>query len=504
MRLATVQQAQQIDQLSKSEYHLTDEILMESAGSSAAREIIQAYLPELANNTIGIVCGPGNNGGDGLVVARHLHSAGYHQMQVFVAADKANVTDLYRVQLRRVQAQGIPIHYVHENSEQWERLRGCAVIVDALFGIGLNRDVSAPYSQLIELINSCRRPVVSLDIPSGLDGNRGVALGVCVQAAMTITFGLSKPGFYIAEGPQNIGKLVVVPIGFPYELFRRVATTHFAFGERLARRYLPRRKEESHKGDHGHLLIAAGSSGTWGAAVLSSQAGYRIGAGYVTLASFEDNTAIVAQSPEILTARADDPSTWSEKKPTAYAIGPGLGVGEKTAQLLHSLREHGVGSVVVDADAITTCFEYDLFPLPASWVITPHAGELARVLKVDTREINSDRYAFALRAAKQLGCHVLLKGFRSILAYEDRCMVITAGNSALAKAGSGDVLTGMIGGLMAQGVQSTQACATAAYIHGRMADEWIRFGNDKNALLPSDLNEQLPSLMGRIRGGTLF
>jgi NAD(P)H-hydrate epimerase len=320
---------------------------------------------------------------------------------------------------------------------------------------------------------------------------------------MTITFGLAKPGFFVNEGPSRIGRLRVLSIGFPFEVFRKTAVSHFGFNEKLARRYLPRRKDTSNKTDHGHLIVFAGKSGTWGASVLTASAAYRMGVGYVTLASFEEPVDAIKTLPEVLTARADDPKIWQPGKWKAVAIGPGLGVGQKTADLLVRLRSSGVESVVVDADAITTCVEFDLFPLPKTWVMTPHAGELSRILKIDAKTIEKDRYTYALQASVQTGCHVLLKGFRSILAYQDRCMVILAGNSALAKAGTGDVLTGMIAALLAQKVEPVQAAATAAYIHGHMADEWVRIGNDKRSLTASDLRDQLPVLMSRLAGGVL-
>ena len=323
---------------------------------------------------------------------------------------------------------------------------------------------------------------------------------------MTLTFGLAKPGFFVSEGPLHTGRLRVLPIGLPHEVLRGVATTCFGFSERLARRYLPRRKETSNKSDHGHLMVFAGSEGTWGAALLTASSAYRMGLGYVTLVSEEDPTEVLSSVPEILTARLSDPKIWQNEKVSkvsAVAVGPGLGVGQSTADLITKLRENGYKHVVLDADAITTCVQFDLFPLPASWVLTPHSGELSRIIDVSAREIDEDRFKFAKTASEKTGCHVLLKGFRSVLAYGDRSMVIMSGNSALAKAGTGDVLTGMIGGLLAQGLPAIQATGTAAYIHGRMADEWVRMGNDKRTLLASDLKDQLPGLMGRLAGGAL-
>ncbi len=503
MRIATVEQSRQIDQTSQTEYSLSGEILMESAGALAAREIEQAFFPELKRGLIGIVCGPGNNGGDGLVVARHLHSSGYRDLVIFLAAPRKSRSDLFSLQVDRCDRQGLRIIDVFETPDRLERLRSCVLVVDALFGIGFRADMDSQFARVIEMTNTAQCPVVSLDTPSGLDCDRGTIATVAVKATMTVAFGLAKPGFFVNEGPSRVGKLRVLAIGFPFEVFRKTATTHFGFGEKLARRYLPKRPDTSNKSDHGQLVVFAGQPGTWGAGILAAMSAYRMGVGYVTLASFAEPLEVLRSHPEIMTATVDHPKVWNTEMWKAVAIGPGLGVGQKTADLINKLRTTGFENVVVDADAITSCVDYDLFPLPKTWIMTPHAGELARVLKTDAQTIEKDRYTYALQASRQVGCHVLLKGFRSVLAYQDRCMVIMAGNSALAKAGTGDILTGMIAGLLAQKVEPVQATATAAYIHGRMADEWVRIGNDKRTLTASDLRDHLPILMARLAGGAI-
>jgi ADP-dependent NAD(P)H-hydrate dehydratase len=245
----------------------------------------------------------------------------------------------------------------------------------------------------------------------------------------------------------------------------------------------------------------AGHEGMWGAGLLASTSAYRMGVGYVTWAS--RTTPPLNDLPEVLTANWTGPDTFQSRKITAVAVGPGLGVDQTTARMISDLKENFSGPVVVDADAINACVQFGLFPLPKSWIITPHMGELSRVLKMDTRVLEEDRFAAALKGAEAAGCHVLVKGYRSVHAFENRCMVIHSGNSALAKAGTGDVLTGMIGSLLAQGMETLQATATAAYIHGRMADEWVRTGNDKRALSASDIREHLPQLLTRIAGGAL-
>lgn len=502
MRLLTVAQAKEVDLLSQKVFDLSGEILMESAGGHAAREVDQAFYPELKRGHISIVCGPGNNGGDGMVMARHLHAMGHRDLDVFYFAPVEKQSDLFKKQLKRAELHGLKLINLSEKSEKKEQIRSSELIVDALFGVGLDRDLQGIYLDLVDIINSTKVPVVSLDCPSGLHCDRGIAMGNAVRATMTLSFGLAKIGFYVSDGPRHVGKLRVLPIGFPHEVLRGIATTHFGFHERLARRYLPSRSDQSNKSQHGHLVVIGGSPGLWGASLLCASAGYRMGVGYVTLTSFTDPASfIICELPEVLTGLVDDPAIWG-KKITAVAIGPGLGVNKETARVIERLKDQH-SNVVLDADALTTCVQFDLFPLPHNWVITPHSGELSRILKIASRDIDSDRYRFTLEASQKVGCHVLLKGFRSVLSVDNRSMVILSGNSALAKAGTGDVLTGMIAGLMAQGVPTLPATATAAYIHGRMADEWVRIGHDKRSLTASDLRDHLPQLMGRLAGGAL-
>lgn len=504
MRLATVNQARQIDEMSQKVYGLTGEILMESAGGLAAREIDLTFLPELTRGSAAIVCGPGNNGGDGLVTARHLHSAGHRDLVVYLVAPRDQQSPLFRVQLQRAQSQGLRIVDVIEDPLKAKQISNAELIVDALFGIGLSRKIEEPFLEIIEIMNSAKAPKVAIDTPSGLNADTGRVEGACVQAAMTITFGLAKPGFFVSEGPAHVGKLRVLPIGFPYESLRGIATSHFLFTEKLARRYLPARKETTNKSEHGRLLLLAGRPGFWGAGILASTSAFRMGAGYVQWASFEPPNEALKEIPEVLTGQINDDKLWQSKF-SAVCIGPGLGTGAETGLVIQKLKGLKDIPVVVDADAITACVEQNLFPLPNNWVITPHAGELSRILKISAQDIERDRFKYALEASKKTGCHVLLKGFRSVLANGDRCLVINAGNSALAKAGTGDVLTGMIGGLLAQGLDTTQATATAAYLHGRLADEWVRSGNDKSSMTASDLKTILPQVVSRLRlGGNLY
>lgn len=504
MRLATIEQLQKIDQLSQEQYGLSGEVLMESAGALAAREMDQAYFPEISRGLTSIVCGPGNNGGDGLVLARHLHSAGHRNLIVYVLGDESSRSDLFRLQLDRAELHGLRVVHAKQDMDKFGQIKSSEIIVDAMFGVGLNRPIEGDYLKVLELMNSTKAPVLSLDTPSGLDVNSGIANGPVIKADMTLTFGLAKPGFFVSDGPGYVGKLRVLPIGHCYESLRSVATSHFAFNEKLARRYLPNRKDTSNKSDHGRVVVFAGSEGMWGAGVLASSSAYRLGVGYVVWASFTEPVQHLKETPEILTATIDDKESWFAKRPTAIVLGPGLGTGNGVSNLIKDLKVNYDGPVLLDADALTVAVEDNLFPLPENWVLTPHSGELSRIIGIEAREIDRDRYAAVLKAAEITGCHVLLKGYRSVIGYKERCMVVNSGNSALAKAGTGDVLAGMIGGLLAQGLETLQATATGVYIHGRIADEWVRVGNDKRTLLASDIKDHLPVLMGRISGGALL
>ena len=509
MRLASREQCRAIDERSQKEYALSAEILMEAAGSRAALDIEQSFLPELRSGRgIAVVCGPGGNGGDGLVVARQLASAGLRAVTVILIAPEDKRGSVFRAQLERVRRQGIEI--IDGESDPAlvaTALAKAALIVDAVLGIGGRGEVVGSYRAAIESINRARAPVVSLDLPSGLDVDTGLVLGCAVKAERTLSFGVAKRGFFMAEGPSCVGRLRVLSIGFPRVLVKEIANDCFLFTDRHARKILPKRAARSHKSNHGHALILAGSPGLLGAGVLAATSAYRVGAGYATLASIgaEQGSAIAGLAPEVLTASATDEKLW-RKSWSAIAVGPGLGTGDETETILKKLISAKATRVVVDADAITVAARARLFPLPPTWVLTPHAGELARILNskssegAEVEEIEADRFKALERATSIAGCIVLFKGFRTLVGDGAKTWIIHSGNSALAKAGTGDVLTGMIAGLIAQGLEPMRATLAAAYLHGRVADEWVGAAKSRSSLVASDLGEILPGLMARLAG----
>ena len=482
----------EIDRLAREDYGLSAEKLMESAGQLSASEILDRCQKNKISSVM-ILCGPGNNGGDGLVVARHLLSEGLN-VQIFISS--ALESDLIKLQKQRLKNLEISFFKL-EKVKTFKNFKEKTMIVDALFGIGLARRVGGIYQEVIKWINTAGQPVISLDTPSGLNVDTGHPWFLAVRADQTLTFGLAKPGFYLRRGPEHVGELKVLSIGFPQSLLREQARTHFLITESWVREQLPERQATDNKSHHGNLLVLAGSEGFWGAAQLVSLAAYRMGAGYVTWGlEVSKKRGAFSSVPEMLTQSVEDPHLLNKK--TAVAIGPGLGTGGSTKKLLEDLKKTQL-PVVVDADAFTVCVEESLFPLPEDWVLTPHSGELGRFFNIKGVEIDKDPCFYAMEASQKMGCLVLLKGFYSVLAWAGQCWIIPTGNSGLAKAGTGDVLTGFIGALLARALPSFSAVSAATFIHGLLAEEWLLQGKDRDSLMARDLVEELPFVLKKLK-----
>lgn len=500
MRLATAEQALSIDRLSVSESGLTEDGLMEQAGRAMAERFCRLF-PK--SQDVLIFCGLGHNGGDGLVMARHLAVlkpslaidvalvGKSHRMKPLTKTNWDRLTSLTRVRRLEVNSKNL-------KEEVEAKCLKSRWIVDALFGVGLARPIDDPLNAaVIESINASAASVIAVDGPSGLDLTRGLRLGPCVEAEVTFTLGVVKPGLLIGDGAFVSGHIYSLDIGFPSGVIRQVARTHRLVTRFEAARWLPSRSARANKTDFGHTLVIAGHAKSWGAGVLASHAAFRCGSGYVTWASHEAPLAALKAAPEVFCRRFDEVD-WS--KIDSVVVGPGLGTGPETEEILERLLERfHQGPVIADADALTVLARQPGRRLPEDWVLTPHAGELARLQKTSSKDIEADRLTAVTAAAHDWGCAVLLKGHRSILAWENNVAIIASGNVALAKAGTGDVLSGMIGGFQAQGLKTAQAAALGAYVHGRMANEWVQSGRDRAALMASDLAEQLPGMLAELR-----
>lgn len=465
MRLARREDVQMMDRLCIEEAAIPLRRLIENAGVAMAKEV--ALWPGLQpSSRIAVVCGPGNNGADGLVVARILQEKGFSRTQVFDYSQTA------------------PVASARPNLPAFD------LVIDALFGVGLNRPLEGDWKKLVEAIRGSRLPVISLDVPSGLDANRGIVQGAAVHATWTLTCGLAKPGFFFQEGPVLAGRIKILAVGIPSKIRRRSADSVFLVTSKLVRQLLPQRNATANKSQHGHLLVIGGSKGMEGAALLTATAAGRMGAGYVSLAS-PDAIPFDIRPPDFLTHSWSALMKGDFGKATAVVLGPGLSNQEDIPRLLLSLEQSGLPAVI-DAGALETCARILGQPpmpnrWPKNWVLTPHAGELSRILPRSSREIEDDRLSSAREGQQRTGACVLLKGFHTVVDNGRKAYVIHAGNAALAKAGTGDVLAGFVGGLMAQGLPTDEAAVCGAWMHGRIADVWVRDGFGSGSLMASDL-----------------
>lgn len=456
MRLATREEVYKIDSLAASKYKLHSAQLIEKAGLALALKFQKLFLSQKWSKTLrlGIWCGSGNNGADGRVMAQELLKMGFC-IEVF---------------------EGI----------SWDPLQ-VDIVIDALFGVGLNRTLSAPIQSQIIKLNQSRRIVIAVDIPSGLDCDTGLIYGACVKANWTLTIFPAKPGLFLNQGPAHCGRIRLVDIGFPRELVASQARSVFLIGQKGAKKLLPQRVLTANKTNFGHLLVIGGARGMEGAAQLSAEAAVRMGCGYVTLCTPQKSHGWRGR-PDFLRLSLEAFYKSDLQKYTAVVVGPGLGLGPHTWRVLqHLLACHR--KVLVDADALTVLAQKNVSKLPPTWLLTPHAGELSRLLGGRSTELEKNRILSARRGQKCFQSVLLFKGFRSVVANSDKCYIIGSGNVALAKAGSGDVLGGFIGSLMAQGLATDRAAVLGAYLHGRIADDWLRRGHTNRTLMASDLPE---------------
>ncbi len=496
MRLSLREEMQSIDHKAVSERGLSEEILVERAGSLMAEKIIQ--LPGLGtSHRLAVLCGPGNNGNDALVVARKLLEKYFSVIDVWCLKAGSNSL-LYQLNIKRFKNLGGKVSELDSGALEKFDFNKYDLLIDGLFGTGLNRALDSALVKFIEKINQQKVSVIALDIPTGLDANRGIFWGAAIQALHTLTCGLAKPGFYLQEGPTHVGKIEILNIGFPKDLVENEANSTFLIGKNSAIKVLQQKKlkriRSANKSYFGKLLILAGSPNMKGAAGLAAEAAARMGVGYVTVASpFAD--VMKKLKPDFLQTDFKNLKNLDFSKFSSVAIGPGLGTGSETLQLLLKLKAEKIEKVLIDADALTVAAQKKLWPMPATWLLTPHAGELSRILGKKSVEIEEDRLRFVREAQKITGAQVLLKGLHSVLSTGEKNYIIGSGNVALAKAGTGDVLTGFISSLMAQGLATEQAAVLGSYLHGKIADEWLRRGGSPRTLMASDLPQLLNQVL---------
>lgn len=477
--------------------------LMENAGTAAAEKIMKA-MPQ--KGTCTVICGAGNNGGDGFVVARRLHEAGYAVAVVLAAGEPrtAEATTMYqRLAGTRVQL----CRYV-ENAVQCEPLfRHSAVLVDAVFGTGFHGEVEAEIAGLFDAMHASGQPIFALDMPSGANADSGFAAAHAIRATATITFAAAKAGQLKFPANRHCGKLWMVEIGIPQEGLPHNATELLdrAFLERV----LPVRDPESNKGSYGRLLCLCGSKRYPGAAYMSGTAAARCGAGLVTVGAPEVLWDILASRfsevmilplPQTdaggLSLAALEEILQFAERCSCVLIGCGISPEEETASLVRELLPRLHGTVVLDADGINACAGHiDVLRASQSdLVLTPHPGEMSRLCGKTVAEVQENREDCALSFARETGVTLVLKGAGTLIATPDgRLFQNNTGNPGLAKGGSGDVLAGMIAGLAAQGIEPALAACAAVHIHGLAADRCAEVSS-QYAMLPTDLFQEIPQI----------
>lgn len=458
-------------------------VLMENAGAS----VVDAIIARWPSGSAAVLCGPGNNGGDGFVIARLLEQEGW----------RVCVSLLGNVEALDGDAATMAGLWTSNNDVSplnADVLDGADLIVDALFGAGLVRDISGEIASLVETANRGEVPIVSVDVPSGVDGTTGEVRGICFDADLTVTFFRKKPGHVLFPGKAHCGEVVVTDIGIDPDALDTLAVRTAENDPALWLDVFPWPGQTDHKYSRGHSVILSGGVSTTGAARLAARGALRIGAGLVTVASPKEALIVNASQLTAVMVRsfsdlASLEAIVSDDRLNSFVIGPGNGVGNRTkshtTMLLGTKR-----AVVVDADALSSfenCQEELFEKTHKNCVLTPHDGEFARIFPELENGPKIDRVR---DAAAMAGCTVLLKGPDTVIASPEGAVVVnTNALATLATAGSGDVLAGFIAGLMAQGMPAFEAAAAGAWIHGEAA---CHFGP---GLISEDLPELVPEVL---------
>jgi NAD(P)H-hydrate epimerase len=487
-------------------------VLMERAGAGATR-VLRARLGR-SRRPVVVVCGRGNNGGDGFVIARHLRRARI-PVELWLMArpeevrgDAAGMLEAWRRARGAVEDASAP----ERVAVLAARLANAGAVVDAIFGTGLNAPVTGVAALVIDAINASGRFVFAVDIASGLSADTGMPLGSAVRADVTATFAFAKVGHQLYPGIEHSGELHVVDIGIPEAAVAAIHPQTTLLEPSRVGRLVKRRPRDAHKGTFGHVLLVAGSRGKTGAALLATGAAGRAGAGLVTLAVAaglqpgleghvrESMTAALSDAGNGVAALGDgrDVDRLLDGR-AAVVCGPGLGLAEETRALVAHIVERCRAPLVLDADALNAVAGTELLAERGGpTIVTPHPGEMARLMETDTRAVQSDRLGTARTLSKRERIVVVLKGARTIVVDPDgRAGICPTGNPGMASGGTGDVLAGVIGGLLAQGLAPFEAAVLGVFAHGAAGDA-VAARRGEMGLLAGDLIEELPPTFARL------
>ena len=479
MKVARVDEMRNLDRRATEDFGIPEELLMENAGQAVYSVISQEF--GIRDNKFIVLCGGGNNGGDGLVIARKIHSSG-GDVQVFLLDDDAKFKGAAKKNLEILSRMPVDISRVSSIDSVILGIFESDAIVDAIFGTGLAREVGGLYRDVIQLVNESGRSIFSVDIPSGINGDTGEVMGVAIEADYTITFGLPKPGNLLYPGCSHCGELYVSHISFP-PLLHDADSIKVAMNSPVE---LPERVKDTHKGSYGKALFIAGSASYFGAPYFSALSFLKAGGGISYLAAPKSISPFLANkgseivfvpqketsSGSIALANKDELLEFSEEMDIVI-IGPGLSLDEETQELVRELAANIRKPLLVDGDGITAIAANlgKIKNRKGPTILTPHLGEMSRITGIETNEITKNRINILQRTAKELDAIIVLKGAPSLTGYPDETVFINvSGNSGMATAGSGDVLTGAIAAMFGLGLSLEDAVRTGVFAHGVSGD----------------------------------
>lgn len=516
MILLTASESRELDRLSQERYAIASYTLMTRAGEAVAKRVMECDRESVSAGVL-VVAGKGNNGGDGFVAAHALRQRGIATHAILLGAATALKGDAARAHSDLI-ASGATVEEIANEDDLMRAFESRpGVIIDAIFGTGLNAEVSGLPRRAIETINSSDATTVAVDIASGVNADTGAIMGAAVKASTTVTFGYAKFGHCSYPGAERCGELKIENIGFAPEAIRDIKPRGRFLERTDVAGWLEPRDSQSHKGSSGHVLVIAGSLGKGGAAMLASRAALRTGAGLVTAAIPNCIAAVVASGQaELMTEPIADIdghfggrsarerlAAIAEGK-NAIVVGPGIGVSDDTKALVEWLISDAVAPdrpILMDADALNALAQLGCDRLKSSRgpvVMTPHPGEMARLLGVSTPSVNADRISAARALSDRTGATVLLKGARSIVtAASGEVFVNSTGNPGMASPGMGDALSGMVGALLGQRIPPLHALAYGVFLHGLAADTVAeRYGGI--GYITGDVIDELPRSLAAV------
>lgn len=514
MKILNSFQMREVDRKAINEFGIPGVVLMENAGRSAFEEIARRF-PDFRKKKISILCGKGNNGGDGFVIARHLINNGSNP-DVYLFGNEEDVKGDARINLFILSKMGIKIKKINQEDD-WERfkeeVKESEIIIDSIFGTGFQGRIEGLLERIFSDINAFQGYKISIDIPSGLSSDTFMVKEPSLKADLTITMAAPKLPHIFPPASEKVGEFVVVDIGIPESLFENPSYfLELITEKRIANsKIFKRRKRDSHKGDYGHVLVIAGSFGKTGAAVLAGIAALKAGAALVTIATPKSCLPIIASSaPELMTFPLDEteegtisesaiPSVlkFAEDK-DLVVIGPGITTNSSTVEFVVELIKKIEIPCIVDADGINSLASFpSVVKGKSNIALTPHPGELGRVLKITPRDILNNRIEIVRNFALENGCYISLKGWRTLIGEpKGGVFVNPTGNPGMATGGSGDVLSGILGGFLAQTGDILESLISGVYLHGLSGD----IGAEKRgeiSLTALDILENLPNAIGR-------